>query len=68
MIGTRQMSEIIQAVNRAGGKVVIVGDSKQLQSIEAGRAFKAIRDTIGSSRLILQLHFSPCTGGQFQLQ
>jgi conjugative relaxase-like TrwC/TraI family protein len=51
MIGTRQLSELIKSVYKAGGKVVMVGDSKQLQSIETGGAFKAIRDSIGSSRL-----------------
>jgi Ti-type conjugative transfer relaxase TraA len=51
MIGSRQMSDLIDKVQESGAKLVLVGDSKQLQSIEAGGAFKAISNEIGGVEL-----------------
>lgn len=39
MVGTRQMAAILDAAERAGAKLALVGDSRQLQSIEAGGVF-----------------------------
>ncbi len=39
MIGSRQMERLLSAA--AGAKAVLVGDSEQLQAIEAGAAFRA---------------------------
>jgi conjugative relaxase-like TrwC/TraI family protein len=50
MVGTRQLAELIRAAS-GRAKIILAGDTKQLQSIEAGGAFKAIGDEIGSSRL-----------------
>lgn len=51
MVGTRQMDALLSAVERGGGKVVLVGDERQLQPIEAGGPFKAIGDRIGRAEL-----------------
>ena len=51
MIGTRQMSELVQKCDEAGAKIVIVGDTNQLQPIEAGAAMRAIGDQIGMAEL-----------------
>ncbi len=51
MVGTRQMSELIEAVHRSGGKIVLVGDERQLQPIEHGAPFKAIGERVGTSTL-----------------
>ena len=47
MVASRQMALFVEAVARAGAKLVLVGDSEQLQPIEAGAAFRAIHDRIG---------------------
>lgn len=51
MVGTRQMQAIVTAAQRAGAKLVLVGDEKQLQPIEAGAPFAAIAKEIGAVRL-----------------
>jgi Ti-type conjugative transfer relaxase TraA len=47
MVGSRQMALFVDAVARAGAKLVLVGDGEQLQPIEAGAAFRAIHDRVG---------------------
>jgi Ti-type conjugative transfer relaxase TraA len=51
MVGTRQMSELVRVTQERGAKLVLVGDERQLQPIDAGGAFKAIQLEIGVSRL-----------------
>jgi Ti-type conjugative transfer relaxase TraA len=51
MVGTRQMSELVEAVHKSGGKIVLIGDERQLQPIEHGAPFKAIGERIGASTL-----------------
>jgi len=48
MVGSRQMERVLSAVQAAGAKVVLVGDPEQLQAIEAGAAFRAIVERVGS--------------------
>ncbi|NEQ47541.1 MAG: relaxase domain-containing protein [Leptolyngbya sp. SIOISBB] len=52
MVGTRQLARLIKATEQAGAKVVLVGDAKQLQPIEAGGAFQHIGDRVGRAQLI----------------
>ena len=47
MIGTRQMERVLSEAERAGAKVVLVGDPEQLQAIEAGAAFRAVTERHG---------------------
>ncbi|WP_339710372.1 Ti-type conjugative transfer relaxase TraA [uncultured Sphingosinicella sp.] len=47
MIGTRQMERVLSHAQRAGAKVVLVGDPEQLQAIEAGAAFRSIHERHG---------------------
>lgn len=47
MVGSRQMAGFVEAVSKAGAKLVLVGDPEQLQPIEAGAAFRAIADRTG---------------------
>jgi conjugative relaxase-like TrwC/TraI family protein len=42
MVATRQLCELLAHVERAGGKLVLVGDHRQLPEIEAGGAFRAL--------------------------
>jgi hypothetical protein len=47
MVGTRQMERVLSHAAQAGAKVVMVGDAQQLQSIEAGAAFRSIHERHG---------------------
>lgn len=51
MVSSRQMAMFVEAVTKAGAKLVLVGDPDQLQPIEAGAAFRAIADRIGYAEL-----------------
>ncbi len=51
MVSSRQMAFFVEAVTKAGAKLVLVGDPEQLQPIEAGAAFRAIADRIGYAEL-----------------
>jgi len=51
MVSSRQMALFVEAVTKAGAKLVLVGDPEQLQPIEAGAAFRAIADRLGYAEL-----------------
>ena len=51
MVGTRQMERVLSHAAEAGAKVVLVGDPQQLQSIEAGAAFRSIHDRHGGAEI-----------------
>ena len=42
MAATRQLAELLEHVEQADGKLVLVGDHRQLPEIEAGGAFRAL--------------------------
>ena len=46
MVGSAQMGRVLEAVEDAGAKIVLVGDERQLQPIEAGAAFRTIKDRL----------------------
>ena len=52
MLGSRQLGRIIERAHAAGAKVVLVGDDRQLQPIEAGAAFRAIKDRVGQVEMV----------------
>jgi transcriptional regulator len=47
MVGTRQLERVLSHAADVGAKVVLVGDPQQLQSIEAGAAFRSIHERHG---------------------
>jgi Ti-type conjugative transfer relaxase TraA len=49
MVGTRQLERVLSRAAEAGAKVVLVGDPQQLQSIEAGAAFRSIHERHGGA-------------------
>jgi ATP-dependent exoDNAse (exonuclease V) alpha subunit len=49
--GTRQLERALAAAEKAHAKVALVGDSEQLQAIEAGAPFRGIASTHGVSNL-----------------
>lgn len=51
MVPSQQMARVLEAAKDAGAKVVLVGDAMQLQPIQAGAAFRAIAERIGSAEL-----------------
>ncbi|MBX5142847.1 Ti-type conjugative transfer relaxase TraA, partial [Rhizobium lentis] len=51
MVASQQMARVLDIVESAGAKVVLVGDAMQLQPIQAGAAFRAISDRIGFAEL-----------------
>lgn len=51
MVGSRQMERLLSVAQAAGAKVVLVGDPEQLQSIEAGAAFRALSDRHGAAEI-----------------
>lgn len=51
MVGSREFGLLQQAVIDAGAKLVAVGDSKQLQPIDAGGIFKSLTERHGKAEL-----------------
>lgn len=51
LVGTKQMQNLFEKAEEAGAKIVLVGDTKQLQSIDAGAAFRAVGEKIGQVEL-----------------
>jgi Ti-type conjugative transfer relaxase TraA len=51
MVGTRQLERVLSHAAEAGAKVVLVGDIKQLQAIEAGAAFRSIHERNGGAEI-----------------
>ena len=51
MVGTAMMNALIKAVEKAGAKLVLVGDARQLQAIENGGAFLAMQERFGATEL-----------------
>jgi Ti-type conjugative transfer relaxase TraA len=51
MVGTRQLERVLSHATEAGAKVVLIGDIKQLQAIEAGAAFRSIHERHGGAEI-----------------
>jgi ATP-dependent exoDNAse (exonuclease V) alpha subunit len=51
MVATRKLAPLLGHAERAGAKVVLVGDDRQFPSIQAGGGFRALRLRLGASEL-----------------
>lgn len=51
MIGSRQLAQILDYADQVKAKVVLVGDSQQLQPIDAGGAFRFLAQNLGYASL-----------------
>jgi conjugative relaxase-like TrwC/TraI family protein len=51
MVGTRKLARLLGYADRAGSKVVMIGDDRQLAAIDAGGAFRAFRLRLGACEL-----------------
>lgn len=48
---TRRLDALTQAVSEGGGKLVVIGDAKQLPAIGAGGLFEEIENTVPTAKL-----------------
>jgi Ti-type conjugative transfer relaxase TraA len=51
MVGSRQLGRVLAAAEKAGAKVVLLGDDKQLAAIEAGAALRAVVQHVGATEI-----------------
>lgn len=51
MVGSRQLARFVGEAERAGAKLVLVGDHEQLQAIGAGAPFRAVAERVGFAEL-----------------
>jgi conjugative relaxase-like TrwC/TraI family protein len=51
MVGTRMMERLVALTESAGAKLVLVGDHRQLQAIDAGAPFRVIAERVGVAEL-----------------
>ncbi|AQU89201.1 hypothetical protein B0W47_16600 (plasmid) [Komagataeibacter nataicola] len=51
MVGTKDMRSLIQHATRAGAKLVLAGDTKQLQPVSAGSPLKILATEIGTQTI-----------------
>lgn len=47
MLGSKKTSKLIDHMYGTGAKIILVGDSKQLQPLDAGGAFRMIKNKVG---------------------
>ena len=51
MVDTRRLVRLLEIAQRAGAKIVLTGDDRQLPSVEAGGGFGALGRELGATRL-----------------
>lgn len=51
MVGTRIMREVEDATQKAGARLILVGEARQLQPIDAGGPFAEIQKRLGAAEL-----------------
>jgi hypothetical protein len=51
MVGTRKLARLLDHANQAEAKVILIGDDRQLSSIDAGGGFRGLRLRLGASEL-----------------
>lgn len=52
MVGSRLYAALLDRIEAAGGKAILVGDYRQLQPIDAGGMFKQLTKAVGSTELV----------------
>jgi len=51
MVGTRQLAAVVDLVEQAEGKLILIGDDKQLPEIDAGGLFRALANRLPAVQL-----------------
>lgn len=52
MVSAKQLARFVERIEQTGGKLVLVGDSEQLQPINAGAPFRAIAERVQTTGLV----------------
>jgi hypothetical protein len=52
MVGSRKLNRLLEHAQQAQAKAVLVGDARQLATIDAGGGFRALRLRLGASELV----------------
>lgn len=47
MVGTKLMHQVVTRAQESGAKVILIGDERQLQAVDAGGAFRALQNSMG---------------------
>ena len=51
MVGTRQLATLVEQAQKAGCRVILVGDARQLPAIQAGAPFVSLARILGMATL-----------------
>jgi len=51
MVGTKEMASLLQVARQAGAKVILAGDTRQLQPVASGSPMSMIAGTCGTQRI-----------------
>jgi conjugative relaxase-like TrwC/TraI family protein len=51
MVGTRMLARLVRHCEARGARLILLGDAKQVQSIEAGGGFRSLSERLGEIRL-----------------
>lgn len=51
MVGTREMGELLRAADKAGAKVILSGDTRQLKPVASGAPMEMLVRTMGTQRI-----------------
>ena len=51
MLGSKKTYELIKHASECGAKIILCGDSHQLQPMDAGGAFRMVKNTVGYAEL-----------------
>ncbi|MFT9015117.1 MAG: MobF family relaxase [Acetobacter sp.] len=51
MVGTNEMNELLRETAKAGAKVILSGDTRQLKPVAPGSPLRLISETIGTERI-----------------
>jgi hypothetical protein len=57
MLGTPDLADLIDLAARHGGKVIVAGDTEQLQAVENGGGMSLLADRLGYARLTEPVRF-----------
>lgn len=52
MVGTRDLEAVVSAARRAGAKVVLMGDRRQLASVAGASALRAVHEVVGRQAVL----------------
>ena len=52
MVNNSTMERVLDAVNRAGAKAILVGDAEQLQPIQAGCPFRVLSEELKATEIV----------------